>query len=109
METHPPSDSPSSVLGYARLNEKTGTRVYVFYNRVLSFQGGGHLVSPLLGHVIAHEIAHVVQGVRHHSREGVLKARWEPRDFAAMAVGGLRFSPEDLKLIRQALHGSAAD
>jgi hypothetical protein len=29
------------------------------------------------GHVLAHELAHVLQGFTHHSEAGVTKARWD--------------------------------
>ncbi len=54
----------------------------------------------LFGHVLAHEIGHVLQGEYRHSPEGILKQAWTPDDFADMAAGRLTFTAEDVRLIR---------
>jgi hypothetical protein len=56
-------------------------------------------VPVLLGHVLAHEITHILQGVARHSAEGVMKAHWTEDDFAEMSFKPLRFTEEDITLI----------
>jgi hypothetical protein len=56
-------------------------------------------VGTLLGHVIAHEITHILQGVPRHSETGVMKARWERKDLQALVDHPLRFAPVDEALI----------
>jgi hypothetical protein len=46
----------------------------------------------LLSHVLAHEIAHVLQGVSRHSESGILKARWDREDFFLMQQHRLNFT-----------------
>ena len=38
----------------------------------------------LLGHVLAHEIGHVLQGVARHSATGVMKGRWSLHETSHM-------------------------
>jgi hypothetical protein len=53
----------------------------------------------LLGHVLVHEITHVLQEVPRHSESGMMKARWEGADFARMRHQTLPFAEEDIRLI----------
>jgi hypothetical protein len=42
------------------------------------------VVPYLLGHVLAHEITHILQGVESHSASGVMKNKWDYRDYVEM-------------------------
>jgi hypothetical protein len=53
----------------------------------------------VLAHVLAHEIAHILQGCSRHSVSGLMKARWNADDFTAISRNELRFAPEDIELI----------
>jgi hypothetical protein len=53
--------------------------------------------------VLAHEVTHVLEGVVHHSSEGVMKAHWTPDDHQQMAGKPLRFAQEDIDLIYRGL------
>ena len=100
----PPSQH-AGALAYARPFD--GTRVVVFYDRVLS--AAGPAVTPwLLGHVMAHEIVHILQGADTHSATGIMKPRWDKRDFDAMRRERLPFTPEDLALIDRGLEWRAS-
>ena len=57
----------------------------------------------ILGHVLVHEITHVLQGVDRHSEKGMMKARWTPEDYCEMEWKPLEFTPEDIILIRLGL------
>ena len=46
---------------------------------------------------------HVLEGVSRHSDRGVMKARWEPADFRAMASRPLPFAAIDVLLIQAAM------
>lgn len=65
-------------------------------------------VSPLLAHVMTHEITHILQGIARHSETGVMKALWDSHDFLQMASKPLAFTPEDVALIQRGLHPLAA-
>jgi hypothetical protein len=103
LET-PPNQHPGA-LAFALPFERT--RVVLFYDRVLS--AAGPSVAPsLLGHVLAHEIVHILQGVDLHSASGIMKPRWDKRDYDAMRRASLPFTPEDLTLIDRGLEWRAS-
>jgi hypothetical protein len=83
--------------------------ITVFWDRVQ--HANGSVSTPVvLGHVLVHEITHVLQGIDRHSDSGVMKARWTAPDYEAMAQKPLPFTSEDVQLIHRAsaravLHG----
>jgi hypothetical protein len=94
----PPGNFPGA-LGYTRLAER---QIEVFYDRVEhSFQAP--IMPNVLGHVLAHEIAHVLEGINRHSAEGLMKAHWDDHDFERMYPNLMPFAPEDVELIREGL------
>ncbi len=54
----------------------------------------------LLAHIMVHEITHLRQACDHHAKTGVMKARWNDADFAAMESRPLTFTEYDIDLIR---------
>jgi hypothetical protein len=88
-------------LGYAIPYAKTGTRIHILYDR-LGVPSESRLAGPLLGHVMAHELAHVL-GYAEHSPAGVMKAKWDEEDRAAMRWEPLSFSVEEAVAIRTTL------
>jgi hypothetical protein len=83
------------------------TRIVLFYDRVLS--AASLAVAPLiLGHVLAHEIVHMLQGADTHSANGMMKPRWDKQDFDAMQRAPLSFTPQDLALIDRGLEWRAS-
>jgi hypothetical protein len=89
------ADHPDA-LAYSRLGEN---RIEVFYDRVAAMVDPP-LLPRLLGDVLAHEIAHMLEGVNRHSEEGLMKARWSRDDYQQMFRGLMQFTPEDVELIR---------
>jgi hypothetical protein len=85
-------------LGYAMPFAQTGTRVHVIVDR-LHVQVSKPLGGALLGHVMAHELAHVLEGFTHHSETGVMKARWDHGDLEQMTRRPLSFSAEEAAAI----------
>jgi predicted Zn-dependent protease len=59
--------------------------------------------ATILGYVLAHEIAHVLQGIARHSATGIMRARWTDNDLRQMGIRVLAFTPEDVQLIRRLL------
>jgi len=93
--------APAYSLPYAPPSE---VRVIIFYDRVLGpVVGGVNVGAAFLGHILAHEIAHVLQGITRHSEEGVMKAQWTPQDRLQMRKGPLPFTPHDAELIQDAM------
>ena len=99
-----PPNQHAGALAYALPFE--GTRIVLFYDRVLS--AASPAAAPwILGHVLAHEIVHILQGLDVHSASGIMKPRWNKRDFDAMRRAPLPFTPDDLILIERGLEGRA--
>jgi hypothetical protein len=85
-------------LAYAHPYE--GTRIVVFYDRVCQQAKARCLrMNRLLAYVLAHEIAHLLQGISRHSATGIMKAQWTADDILPMRRSALCFSPLDVELI----------
>jgi len=96
-----PRDQLPYALAYSQPFE--GVHIRVFYDRVVYDQpvtGGVCPPQVLLAHVLAHEIGHVLQGTDQHAERGVMKARWNYRDYYEMARKPLGFSDLDIRLIQ---------
>jgi hypothetical protein len=57
----------------------------------------------LMGHVLAHEIGHVLQGFVRHSEMGVMKDRWSEKEIMHMPANRLRFTAFDAETILDGL------
>ena len=90
-------------LGYAVPYVNSGTRIHVFIDRVLKDKIPTGMAGNLLGYVMVHEIAHVLQGVDRHSAEGIMKANWDEHDHHAIFLRKLPFAAIDARLIHAAL------
>lgn len=77
--------------------------VTVFMDRIRARTRRLDRENALLAYVLVHEITHVIQGVYRHSEEGVMKARWDSLDYAAIFDRRLGFMEQDLILLRQGL------
>ena len=94
-----PSDAYPGVFAYARVFE--GVHITVFCDRIAHALPGRE--NELLAHILAHEIAHLLQGIARHSESGVMKIRWSAADFREIRYKGLRFTPSDINLIHAGL------
>jgi hypothetical protein len=94
------------VMGAAFRN--SGRLAYVFYARIaLRTQGAPNdATSRILGHVMAHEMGHLLLPANSHSRSGVMHADWDSQQLLRMVKGLLQFTPEQGELIRS--HVSSA-
>jgi hypothetical protein len=82
-----------------------GIRVNVFYDRVrIVMDKQGSLAAPaILGHVLAHEIGHVLLGTNTHARAGLMRASWSDTEFARMAYVNMMFDRADIRRIQESL------
>jgi hypothetical protein len=71
--------------------------VRVFYDRIS--QSCEDQIPNVLGHVLAHEITHDLQGFPRHSDRGIMKAHWDLQDFKNMREKPLKFEDVDIELI----------
>jgi hypothetical protein len=95
-----PAD-PTRALGYALPFAREGVRATVLYDRCRPILSGEPSATSLvLGHVLAHELGHVLLGGNWHAETGLMRAHWTAADLAAMGVSPLEFTPEDARAIR---------
>jgi hypothetical protein len=95
-------------MGYALPYNKDRLQVHIMVESILWACRFGCFDSfsrmregALLGHVMAHEIGHVLQGVVHHSEDGVMKTKWTGDEMLEMATRRLSFTKSDADLIHQ--------
>ena len=94
-----PERFQGQAMAYANVSAGSGTAIHMFMNRIANFEDRSHM-PEFLGGLLAHEIAHMLQGVARHSSAGVMKAPWTGRDLESLVSGRLPFAPEDVKLIQ---------
>lgn len=83
---------------------KTGPCVTLLMDRLeAAIQLNPLSAYALVGHVIAHELGHVLEGVTRHSDTGLMKERWLTNEVWKMKEHPIEFAPSDAALIRAAL------
>ena len=101
---HAPASFSDVALAMALPYADSGVRIVIFYDRVEPLLRGHHAPeATILGYVLAHEIAHILQGIARHSETGIMRARWTDNDLKQMGIRVLTFTPEDVQLIRRLL------
>jgi hypothetical protein len=101
---HAPASFSHVALAMAMPYADSGVRIVIFYDRVEPLLRGHHAPeATILGYVLAHEIAHVLQGIARHSETGIMRARWTDNDFKQMGIRVLMFTAEDVLLMRRRL------
>jgi len=105
--TAAPAEASPNALAYA-LPFGEGVTITVMYDRIRKTAHRPNREPVVLAHVLAHEIAHVLQGTSRHSETGVMKAQWNDRDYDAMEQKPLEFTPFDVNLIQNGLSAKIA-
>jgi hypothetical protein len=91
-------------MGYALPYATRGVRITLFLDRLQPVLARSpNTRGAILGHVIAHELVHVLQGIGRHSDSGLMKGRWSEDDFQQMGAKPLGLAPGDLTLITSGL------
>lgn len=112
---HPTRNGVSQdALGYSFIGQGRSVYADVFRDRVFSLAvwGGRCSEAVLLGHVIAHELGHLLLGAPGHSLKGMMMNHWHASDLDRAAAGLMQFSSDDAVRMRAQLyqgnHGGAA-
>ncbi|MBY0505355.1 MAG: hypothetical protein K2X03_15685 [Bryobacteraceae bacterium] len=95
-----PEGRKPGVLATSKVYE--GKHIVVFVDRVKK-TFSPEQVAPVLGHVLAHEIVHMLQGIDRHSETGLMKAVWKTEDYDQMSRAPMTLSERDLRLIQDGL------
>jgi hypothetical protein len=95
-----PENKAPGALAFSLLH--TNPHIQVFYNRILKTVEP-LAVHKLLAHVLAHEIAHMLEGTGRHSGSGLMRAHWDTPDLHQMSYKPMAFTPLDASLIRSGL------
>jgi hypothetical protein len=64
-------------------------------------------ISDLLGHVAAHELAHLLLGTNSHSADGLMRARWGAKELERVNQGTLLFDHEEAHKMAERLIAGA--
>jgi hypothetical protein len=90
------------VLGTAASSRDNGaTTASLFYERIANECGRFGVDAPLLlGHVMAHEMGHLLLPPGAHTAAGLMKAGWDMHQSVLASAGKLTFAPNQASLIR---------
>ena len=100
-----PYNLPDDVMGLAPGSGPERQSVYVFYDRVEAF-AVKHIAdthadaAQILGHVIAHEIGHLLLNDQTHSATGIMRGPWNLWDVQNASYGYLLFTTRQAEAIR---------
>jgi hypothetical protein len=97
-----PADVSRNALAYA-LPFGEGVTITVMYGRIREAAQESRREQPILAHVLAHEISHVLQAINRHSETGIMKTRWNQEDYDAMQQKPMEFTSFDVTLIQDGL------
>lgn len=80
-------------------SDGTGRYADVFLDSIRQLQAeqSAATLPEVLGHVMAHEIGHLLLGLKAHSSTGIMQARWSAAELWSMAMGRLVFDEEQRK------------
>ena len=95
----------SEGLGFSTPGTSPLQRLYIFYERVRRMGSGSRdsVVGMVLGHVIVHELGHLLLKETAHTPTGIMSTRWGYRNILEAAQGVLRFDPDEAQRIRARL------
>jgi hypothetical protein len=97
--------SRDGIFGVAFLSaEGTGAYSNVFYDSVERLERDWHVgLTRVLGHVMAHELGHLLLGSNAQSRQGIMCPKWHGDELRLASIGALLFSEEQAQFMRERL------
>lgn len=104
--------APNNVMGVAPGNGADRNIVYVFNGNVQtrvwelsSAHSRGRIdqqvsKAQVLGHVMAHEVGHLLLNQQVHSAQGIMRGEWGLMEFRSAVLGLLLFTPQQSEFLR---------
>lgn len=77
------------------------TLASVYYEYAVRLAKNAKEVPTILGCAIVHEVGHLLLGPSRHSAGGIMHGEWGPKEFRLALMGGLLFTSQQAKLIRE--------
>ena len=103
-----PASATPNALASAQLGA-SGADITIYKDRLLPLPTQYRVLPDVVaGYVMAHELAHAMQGVARHSESGILRAQWSREDYTNMTLRKLAFTPRDVELIHLGLTDQVA-
>ncbi len=101
------TDFHAGALAIALPYAKQGSCLTVFMDRLRDLAASQPTTAAyLIGHVLAHEMGHILQGLERHAATGLMSARWTPEQIVEMPRRRLRFTASDVALILAEFHAA---
>jgi hypothetical protein len=89
-----------SVLGISYLSREGGSQADVFYESIGNLRGNATThPAIILGHVMSHEIGHLLLGTNSHSPSGIMRAHWDQEQLGLAIAGVLYFNKSQSRLM----------
>ena len=91
-------------LAHAAVAAEGGVRATVFFDRVQEFVQKNHPscgLARFVGHLMAHELGHLLLSRAGHSPKGLMAGPWGPKHLVRAAEGTLLFTPEEGARMRE--------
>ena len=103
----PLKDATGTAMGAApRSVSQIGRLAYVFYGRVDVYARQHAIpVAQVLGHVMAHELGHLLLPYGSHAKSGIMTAAWDRKQIEQIRRGSLSFTGEQEEAIRARVSG----
>jgi len=97
-----PLSLPDAAFGVAFLSDDRGAYADVFFEHVKRLGGDDQHVdlAAVLGHVMAHEIGHLLLGSHSHSPSGIMQGQWHDGQLVKISQGRLFFTAEQAGQMR---------
>jgi hypothetical protein len=97
--------SSDRIFGVAFLSEEgTGAYSNLFYDSVKKLDRDWHVsIARVLGHVMAHELGHLLLGSNAHSLQGIMSPHWQGDELYLASRGALLFSEQQARCMRERL------
>lgn len=101
---------PESIFGVSFLGQDgSGRYSDVFYATAYRLSESSRLnLAEVLGHVMAHELGHMLLGSNAHSSLGIMRPHWSAEELQSLRMGKLLFTRAQSQLMKENIHKATA-